>query len=323
MGKNVVKLKDIANVLNVSVNTVSRALRDGDDISDEVKEKVKKLAKEMGYIPNRLSDYIREGKSNLIGLVIPSISNPYYILADNEIISILQSHGFYPLIVVSKCNVFDYELLIKLMNNRVCAIVSFAEISNDVFNFCKSNGLPLISVGVTPLNKEIDAVFNDDYHSGKLVAEEFNNSGASKPCYINTDMGSVNKFRRKGFLENVKDHQVDEYYFVYSDRAKYKEEIIKSIVNNKNDFIYSFNDEIANFIIDALNEVNYTSYEIFGTDGIPKFFPYSTRFNTVGYSFEKIAQLVMDIILKRINDEEVEPIQIKYKGKVYRFKREK
>ena len=57
MRKRVVLL-DIAKELNVSKNTVSRALRDCDDISQEMKMKIKNKAKEMGYIPNSLSIFL-------------------------------------------------------------------------------------------------------------------------------------------------------------------------------------------------------------------------------------------------------------------------
>ena len=63
-----VGLKTIAYELNVSVNTVSRALRDCDDISSETKEKVRQKAYELGYMPNNISQFIKE--THIISLKI-------------------------------------------------------------------------------------------------------------------------------------------------------------------------------------------------------------------------------------------------------------
>ena len=76
MRKRVVLL-DIAKELNVSKNTVSRALRDCDDISQEMKMKIKNKAKEMGYIPNTLSILCRENYTRLEGIVTSELINPY------------------------------------------------------------------------------------------------------------------------------------------------------------------------------------------------------------------------------------------------------
>ena len=319
MARNIVKLKDIASRLGVSTNTVSRALRDASDISESLKIKIKKLAKEMGYIPNNLSNYIREGDSHLVGIVIPSFSNPYFSLINNGVIYKLQNEDYYPLIFVCKDNLFTYDLLKKMIANNACAILTYTEVDPEVFKYCKSYNMPLLSVGVTPLNKEIDAIFADDYHSGKIAAEEFNKSERRRPCYINSDVESVNKFRRRGFLENVKAEQVDEYFIKFSERDEEIPEILNKIITRGNDFIYSFNDEIALYLIETLNNANYKDYDIIGTDGIPAFFDYSIKFSTIGYSFEKLANIVEKTLMEKIKRITNDTIQFKYKSSIFKF----
>ena len=69
-----VTIKDIAKKLNINASTVSRALRDHVDVSEEMKVKVKKLAEKMGYHPNQMAISLRNGHSKTIGLIIPEIS---------------------------------------------------------------------------------------------------------------------------------------------------------------------------------------------------------------------------------------------------------
>ena len=82
-----VSLKSIASELGVSVNTVSHALRDMDDISAEMKEKVVRKAMELGYMPNRVAQKMHKDERPLIAILIDSLSNLYFNTFINEFIS--------------------------------------------------------------------------------------------------------------------------------------------------------------------------------------------------------------------------------------------
>jgi LacI family transcriptional regulator len=73
-----VRLKDIAKQIGVSVMTVSKALRDAPDVSAATKAKIKSLAAQMGYVPDSSAQGLRTKTTKLFGLVIPSITNPIY-----------------------------------------------------------------------------------------------------------------------------------------------------------------------------------------------------------------------------------------------------
>jgi DNA-binding LacI/PurR family transcriptional regulator len=75
---HMVRLKDIAQHLNVSVMTVSKALRDAPDVSAATKSRVKTLAHQMGYVPDSSAQGLRTKTTKLFGLVIPSITNPIF-----------------------------------------------------------------------------------------------------------------------------------------------------------------------------------------------------------------------------------------------------
>jgi LacI family transcriptional regulator len=73
-----VKLKDIAARAGVSIMTVSKALRDGKDIAPSTRERIRKLAQEMGYVPDLSAQLMRSGKTKLFGLIISAATNPIY-----------------------------------------------------------------------------------------------------------------------------------------------------------------------------------------------------------------------------------------------------
>jgi len=71
-------MKDIAKKCGVSITTVSRALRDNDEISRETKEKILKVASELEYTANIPARVLAGGRSNTIGLIVADNSNPYF-----------------------------------------------------------------------------------------------------------------------------------------------------------------------------------------------------------------------------------------------------
>ena len=73
-----VTLADIARKLDVSTVTVSKALRGHPDISEETVRKIKKLAREMGYTPNRIASSLSSRKSNTIGVIIPKVAHFFF-----------------------------------------------------------------------------------------------------------------------------------------------------------------------------------------------------------------------------------------------------
>jgi DNA-binding LacI/PurR family transcriptional regulator len=73
-----IRLKDIAERAGVSIMTVSKALRDEPDVSGLTRTRVRLLAQEMGYVPDSMAQGLRNRKTKLLGLLIPSLANPIF-----------------------------------------------------------------------------------------------------------------------------------------------------------------------------------------------------------------------------------------------------
>ena len=78
MTQKAITIKDLAEKLNISVSTVSRALKDNPEISQQTREVVQKLAKELGYKPNPIAVALKTRKSNTIGVVVPQIVSTFF-----------------------------------------------------------------------------------------------------------------------------------------------------------------------------------------------------------------------------------------------------
>jgi len=73
-----VRLKDIAAQAGVSVMTVSKALRGAGDLAPQTKTRLKLLAQQMGYVPDSMAQGLRNRTTKLLGLILPSVTNPIF-----------------------------------------------------------------------------------------------------------------------------------------------------------------------------------------------------------------------------------------------------
>lgn len=71
-------LKDLAEQLGVSIATVSRALRNSHEVSDDMKKRVQELAKSLNYRPNPFAQSLRKEAPRIIGVVLPNMVTHYY-----------------------------------------------------------------------------------------------------------------------------------------------------------------------------------------------------------------------------------------------------
>ncbi|HEV2693693.1 MAG TPA: LacI family DNA-binding transcriptional regulator [Verrucomicrobiae bacterium] len=115
-----VRLKDIAVIARVSVMTVSKALRDEPDVSDNTRSKIKALAAQMGYVPDSSAQGLRTKTTKLFGLVVPATTSPVYA----RMVLAIEERAYdlgYDLIVAHTLNKPEREdqVLRRLLSRRV------------------------------------------------------------------------------------------------------------------------------------------------------------------------------------------------------------
>jgi len=92
------RLKDIAEALNISVTTVSRALNDKADISEGTKESVLQVAKMLDYRPNYFAKYLMQDHNNILGIIVPRVAHSYFSSMIDGILHTAQANGYFVLI---------------------------------------------------------------------------------------------------------------------------------------------------------------------------------------------------------------------------------
>src|SRR3954470_21659387 len=101
-----VTIKDLAKELQLSVATISKAMKDSHEISAETKQRVLALAKKLNYTPNPYASSLRKRSSKTIAVVIPEVADTFFSLSINGIESVAQEKGFHVLIYLTHENFF-------------------------------------------------------------------------------------------------------------------------------------------------------------------------------------------------------------------------
>ena len=126
-------LKDLAQKLGLSISTVSRALQNNSRIKKDTIARTKKLAKEMGYLPDVLAKSLKNNKTHTIGVIVPEISHVFFSSVIDGIEEITYKDGYTILVTKSNENI-EREVLNtdSLISNRVAGVI--ASISQETKN---------------------------------------------------------------------------------------------------------------------------------------------------------------------------------------------
>lgn len=199
-----VTLSDIADRMNVSKVTVSKALRGHPDISLETARKVKKLARELGYSPNFWARNLSSRKSNTIGVVVPKIAHHFFSSVIESIYNTAFEHKYEIILTVSQENAEREERHLRtLLSMRVDGlIISMSQQTRDftIFETIREMGLPLTFMDRVIERKGYNTVVADDRAGAFAATEQAINIGYRRlghlGGYPHTNIG---RERHKGF----------------------------------------------------------------------------------------------------------------------------
>ena len=169
MENKIPTLKEIAKKLNFSVSTVSRALKNHPSIGLRTTAQVQKLAKELGYEPNRTALFFKQQKMHILGVILPNLGEEFFSQAINGIENVASANGYSVLIGQSHDTLEQEIKLVEAMKNqRVDGII--ASISKRTRNFDHFQELSRYNIPFVFFDRVPESM---DFHK---VASNFNTS---------------------------------------------------------------------------------------------------------------------------------------------------
>lgn len=208
-----VNIKKLAQLLNLSIATVSKALRDSHDISKETKERVIALANQLNYQPNPHASFLRKQNSKTIAVIIPEIANSYFTLAINGIESIAHERGYHVTIYLTHED-FEREVAFTrhLQSGRADGVlisVSSTTTDNAHIHDLKNKGLPIVFFDRVCDGFDTAKITTDDYESGYLATRHLIDQGCTRIAHLAISQSlSIGSKRTKGYVQALQDHDI-------------------------------------------------------------------------------------------------------------------
>ncbi len=258
--KKEITIYDIANELNVSPSTVSRALKDHHSIGKKTKKAIIKLANERGYKPNGIAASLRNNKTNSIGVIISWINRPFISSLISGIEQAANLAG-YNVIITQTHDSYEREVANAqaLYTSRVEGLIvslSMESVVYDHFNQFIKKDIPVVFVDRITDELNSDLVVIDNEAAGFKATEHLILQGCKRIAHIaGAQQRSVYKDRQAGYLNALRKHgiPVDEDLIIYTKNLSAEEgmnatEKLMSLPN-KPDGIFSANDTSAVSVI--------------------------------------------------------------------------
>ncbi len=224
MKERPITIKDIARELNISVSTVSRALRGLPDVNAATRRSVETLARKLDYHPNAVALSLVKSKTYTVGVIIPNFVIHFYSSAIGGIQDVLSQAGYNIMICQSNEN-YDTEVanVQTLLNSRVDGlIVSQSKETEDLAHFSAviDKGVPLVSFNRTLDGLHASRVEVDDYQGAYHAVEYLIRTGYRRIAHIAGPQNlQLSRHRYQGYLDALNSCQLttEDAYIRYCD----------------------------------------------------------------------------------------------------------
>lgn len=208
-----ITIKDIARILGVSPSTVSRALKDHPDISEETRNLVKTFAQKVNYRPNALALSLRSQKTKTLGLIIPEIVHHFFSSVISGMEDLAYGEGYHVMVCQSAEN-FHREVINTqaLLDLRVDGLlVSVSKTTTDFTHFKNAiqNGTPIVFFDRICDQIDTDKIVIDDFEGARIATTHLIETGAQKILHLSASPHLlIGKSRYEGYCQALKDHRI-------------------------------------------------------------------------------------------------------------------
>ena len=183
-----INLKKVAEKAGVSIATVSRVINDSPNVNPQTRIKIEKLIKELKYTPNRVAKRLRNRNtsSNLLGVLIPDIQNPFYV----DVLRGIEDVAYRNKYALIMCNFAQDETKEKLyldilQSESIDGLIAAPthEYDQEVSNLVRT-GLPIVCVDRGLMDVDVDVVLVENQKGAYMAVDYLAKKGYKRIAYI-------------------------------------------------------------------------------------------------------------------------------------------
>tara|TARA_R110002050_G_scaffold196290_5_gene331169 strand:- start:1096 stop:2169 length:1074 start_codon:yes stop_codon:yes gene_type:complete len=214
--KRKITLKQIARELDVSISTVSKALSNSKEISEDTTQKIQAFAKLYNYKPNNIALSLKNRKTKTIGILIPEIVHHFFSTVIRGIERIANRRGYNVIVGLSNESftkeIINMELLANgSIDGFILSISKETLLKQDYhhFNATINQGMPIVMFDRVVNEVDCDKVIVDDFNGAAKAVTKLIENGCKNIALITTmDYVSVGRLRTQGYLEALEENNI-------------------------------------------------------------------------------------------------------------------
>lgn len=312
-----VTILDIAKELNITFSTVARALNDHPAISVNTKKAVREVAERLNYRQNKIASSLRSGRTNVIGVIVPSLQVTFFSSVVYGIEQVMNANGYNILLYQSNEKIDQeasgIETFLQSRVDGIIASITTETSSLDHYEEIINRNTPLLFFDRRPKELNSPSVTIDDYRGGFIATEHLIKQGYRRILHITAEQDlPIFKERLRGYIDALKHYnlEVDEQLIIRGKFSlRFGKQVIQEARSRQLDFdaVFALEDytamgamqQLLDYNINVPDEVGVIGFanEAFGSLVTPKLSTIDQQTLTMG---KEVAKL----FLKRIKNSE-------------------
>ncbi|MDP4177621.1 MAG: LacI family DNA-binding transcriptional regulator [Bacillota bacterium] len=309
-----VTMGDIAKILNVSIVTVSKALSNKEGVSDEIREKIKQKANDMGYRCNVAAKALRDGLTYNVGIIIAErfieVGVSYYWQLYKKVADELMKLNYYAVFEILDLSDEQKAAVPKMvLDNKIDGIIVLGQVSKNYYDTIKKVNVPVVFMDFYEKDSNQDFIVADNFYSMYLLTSHLIEMGHEDIGFIgNIKSTSSIQDRYLGYMKSLLENNIDLHRcakWYVSDRnndGKYTSFDLPETLPTA--FVCNC-DKVAYELIDKLESKNYKVPEdisVVGFDNYNFLKGNEIGITTVEVDMKAMAQTAVEILMKKINN---------------------
>lgn len=309
------KLEDVAAAAGVSKTTVSRVLNHRGYLSEKTIAKVQKAMQELDYRPNIIARQLYKQRTDLVGMIFPTVDNPFFSQLEAEMERQLYRNGYKVLIGNSQNDPAKEEnYLQQLLTHQVDGLIVGTQ-NRGLIGYQHAN-LPVVAIDQV-VGKNIPVVSSDNYQGGLLATQRLLDDGCRHIIHTNGPLGldTPTQKRREAYEHLMTKNNLPAitYHLDFNISTIDKERVFRRIFEEhpEVDGIFAANDTDASTIINLASEYGKRIPEdlkIVGYDGSNVTRLLLPGLTTIQQPIDEMADMAVQLLQARINGQNVKSV---------------
>ncbi len=313
-----VTLQDIARATGFTVNTVSRALKNKDDISRETCLHIQQVARDMGYVRNYIASSLRSGRTKTIAMIAGSMMNTFYAILGDLIQQEAVRLGYSLMILCSRDDPDTEVQMVEIALSRQVdgVLITPCSFESPALGLLRSSGIPFVLLSRYLEGSEDDCVYCDDEQGGYLAARHLIEKGHHNLAMISfRHVVFSSRKRFDGFQRACLEAGIPTRNIHYAEPEN-EEDLLRNLqswIDEGLTALFAFCDVEAWILLTVMENAGMLKAgtpHIIGFDNILRYVNFPKPICSIDPHLQEEAETAIDLLRRRIHNPDLPPQQI-------------